>query len=188
MGPNPKTTVRVHSDDDTSFQGELQQYLLEQKTRQTNTGGYRPSNNSMTERRIGLVLLSFRAILLTATGGTRYYDQLWGPGIVHANDCVNRAEWSDGSCPYKSQVGSDYPWGKSDHVFGAKALHFVPKEKRDKKWSSSGQPAIWVGRSMVTPGADIVVPITWGGGSSRYVLGSTVVAFNVAVDDTKFPL
>ena len=36
---------------------------------QTDTGGHRPTNNSRTERRIGLVLYSFRASLMTATGG-----------------------------------------------------------------------------------------------------------------------
>ena len=52
----------------------------------------------------------------------------------------------------------------------------------------TGCPAIWVGRSNVVPGADVVVPITWDGGSSRYILGNAVAASGVVVDDTKFPL
>ena len=69
VGPNPKELVRLHSDQDTSFAGELAEELLDSKVVQTDTGGHRPTNNSRTERRIGLVLYSFRASLMTATGG-----------------------------------------------------------------------------------------------------------------------
>ena len=89
---------------------------------------------------------------------------------------------------YRARVGKDYPWDKGNHMFGAKAIQFIPKEKRDAKWATPGQEAIWVGKSRVTPGADIVVPITWDGGSSRYMLGHTIVASGVIVDDTKYPL
>ena len=53
---------------------------------QTHTGGHRPSNNAKTEKRIGLVSYYMKAILYQATGGTRYYDMLWGPAVVHANN------------------------------------------------------------------------------------------------------
>ena len=56
ISEHARGTVRVHTDQDTSFDKEFREDLLERKVRQTDTGGYRPSNNSRTERRIGLVL------------------------------------------------------------------------------------------------------------------------------------
>ena len=35
-----------------------------------------------------------------ATGGIGVYNALWGPGLKHANYCVNRVAWSDGRVPY----------------------------------------------------------------------------------------
>ena len=135
------------------------------------------------------MLNSFRAMLLQATGGQRYYDQLWGNGLVHANKMVNVAPWCDGKSPYEIRTGKKYEFNnKEDHVFGAKVVYYVPKELREVKWTTPGQEAIWVGRSTVTPDAHLVVPIVWEGGSNRYVLGKTVVSSKVDVDDTKFPL
>jgi len=88
-GPDPKPLVRIHTDDDTSFKGEFKEYMLDEKVDQTDTGGHRPTNNAHAEKRIGLLVYCFRALLYTATGGGRYYDQLWGPGIVHANTMLN---------------------------------------------------------------------------------------------------
>ena len=87
------------------------------------------------------------------------------------------------------RTGKQYEFDdKMDNVFGAKVIYYVPKELRDVKWTTPGQEAIWVGRSTVTPDAHLVVPITWEGGSNRYVLGQTVVSAKVEVDNTKFPL
>ena len=187
-GPDPKDVARVHTDDDTSFKKEFQEELLARQIRQTNTGGYRPSNNSMTERRIGLLLSSLRAVLYTATGGSRYYDKLWGPALKFANSMVNRGAWSDGSSPYQARVGKEYEWVDDDHVFGAKCIYWVPKEKRDLKWITPGREGIWVGRSDEVTDGHIVIPIEWDGGGKRYVLGPTVIAARADVDDETFPL
>ena len=109
MGPDPKPVVRLHSDQDSSFQAELEQMLIDEKIKQTNTGGHRPENNAKTEKRIGIILNAFRAMLLTATGGTRYYDLLWGAGLRHANDMVNYAPTSDGKpSPFERRTGMPY--------------------------------------------------------------------------------
>ena len=193
-GPDPKPLVRVHHDQDTSFLGrgeeDLGTYLLDEKIRQTDTGGHRPSNNAHTEKRIGLVIYCFRAILYTATGGGRYYDQLtvWGPGIKHANNMVNYAPWSDGVSPYEKRSGRKYQFGKDDHIFGAKCLYWVKKEHRDSKFANPGAEAIWVGRSSRTPGSHIVVPYKWDGGSQRYILGETLEVPSVDVNNSHFPL
>jgi hypothetical protein len=69
VSQHERGTVRVHTDQDTSFEKEFRQDLLDRKVQQTDTGGHRPSANSRTERRIGLVLCTLRAILHVATGG-----------------------------------------------------------------------------------------------------------------------
>ena len=95
---DPIPMIRVHSDEDKSFiEGDMAAHLLENKVEQTHTGGHRPSNNAKTEKRIGLVSYYMKAILYQATGGTRYYDMLWGPAVVHANNMNNYNEWSDGT-------------------------------------------------------------------------------------------
>ena len=45
-----------------------------------------------------------------------------------------------------------------------------------------------MGRSKTTPGADIIVPIQWDGGSSRYILGKSKAVFGCKVDNGHFPL
>ena len=62
-GTQDVLVVRVHTDDDKSFRGEFQNYLLGEKIKQTNTGGYTPTNNSRTERRLRMLLECFRACL-----------------------------------------------------------------------------------------------------------------------------
>ena len=61
--------VRIHTDDDGSFQKEMREWIVEQGIQQTDTGGYRPKNNAKAERRIRTLTESFRAMLLTAAGG-----------------------------------------------------------------------------------------------------------------------
>ena len=187
-GPNPKEVVRIHSDQDTSFAGELEKELLDKQVRQTNTGGHRPTNNSRTEKRIGLVLYALRAMLYTATGGTDYYEQLWGPAVVLANAAVNRATWSDGSSPYTTRVGQEYEYSDRDHVFGAGCVYWLKKEHRPTKLTMPGQEGIWIGRSTTTPDADLVVPIKWEGSSNSYKLGRTVTVAKAVVDNTYYPL
>ena len=45
-----------------------------------------------------------------------------------------------------------------------------------------------MGRSKTTPGADIIFPIQWDGGSSRYILGKSKAVFGCKVDNGHFPL
>ena len=37
-----------------------------------------PNANSLVERRVGMLHRSFRTLLLRATGGNTYFEQLWG--------------------------------------------------------------------------------------------------------------
>ena len=48
-----------------------------------------PNNNSRTERRNRTLKECFKANHIMATSNIGVYDKLWGPGIKHANYCVN---------------------------------------------------------------------------------------------------
>ena len=175
MSTDPvKDLVRVHSDDDPSFKKELKAYLIAEGIRQTNTGGYRPTNNSRTERRIRMINEAFRATLLVATGGLAMYESLWGPGLAHAMHCSNTSTWSDGRCPYKAMTGKDYDWGKRDLSFGQSGLLFIDPEHRQSKFQPTGRKGIWVGKSHTTPDAVRAIPTTWDPDKNAFVLGKVV--------------
>ena len=190
MGPDPLPIVRLHSDQDPSFQAELSEYLASINVAQTDTGGHRPENNSKTEKRIGIITMAFKACLLEATGGTKYYEKLWGVGLKHANYCVNRSSRADGRpSPYSMRMGVDYVWDrKLDHHFGAKVISHVKEDHRLTSFAIPAEEGIWVGRSTETPGADIIVPITWDGGAGCYILGKSKAVFGCKVDNGHFPL
>jgi hypothetical protein len=190
MGPDPLPIVRLHSDQDPSFQAELSEYLASINVAQTDTGGHRPENNSKTEKRIGIITMAFKACLLEATGGTKYYEKLWGVGLKYANYCVNRSSRADGRpSPYSMRMGVDYVWDrKLDHHFGAKVISHVKEDHRMTSFALPAEEGIWVGRSTETPGADIIVPITWDGGAGCYILGKSKAVFGCKVDNGHFPL
>ena len=78
MSSDPKVDlVRVHADDDSSFKGECGEYIAGEGLRSTDTGGYCPTKNSRTERRIRMINEAFRANLLVATGGTLWWRAPW---------------------------------------------------------------------------------------------------------------
>ena len=181
MSSHPtRDLVRVHSDDDTSFKGEMTTYFDDHMIRHTTTGGYRPTNNSRTERRIRMINEAFRANLIVATGGLTEYESLWGPGLMHAMHCSNANVWSDGRCPYKAITGKDYDWGKHDLCFGQSGLSFKPTEHRYSKFQPTGECMVWVGHSFGTPDAARVVPVIWDGSVSAFTLGQVkeVVRFD----------
>ena len=187
-GPDPLPVVRLHSDSDPSFLGELEAYCTKAGIPMTNTGGHRPAANGRVEKRIGLCTYSARGLLETATGGYKYYEALWGAAILYANFCVNAAPFSDGRpAPHTKRTGLDCDFEKR-HIFGAKATAWTKPVHRQSKFDLPGRECIWVGKSTVTPGADRVIPITWDGPASRYILHPTIEVVGCTVDNTQFPL
>ena len=87
--------VHHHHDDDKSFRGVVEEHGVERDWTDTDTGGYRSNANSTVEKRIGMLNQVFRCPLLVANGGRLYYEQLWGPGLMHANEIVNQRPWPD---------------------------------------------------------------------------------------------
>jgi hypothetical protein len=85
-----RSIVRFHTDVDKSFLGKVRRLALRKGWCQTDTGGYRSQANGVVERRIGMLKQSARTLLLSASGGAHFYDQLWGHALKQANFVVNR--------------------------------------------------------------------------------------------------
>ena len=134
-----------------------------------------------------MVVESFRASLLVATGGLEQYESLWGVGLQHAIDSVNRARWSDGRCPEVALTGRAVEPSNQDHVFGAYCIKWWHKGP-GHKFKANGEQAIWVGRSIMTPDSSVVIPIRWDSESCMWELGTPTTATNIKVKDESFPL
>jgi hypothetical protein len=180
--------VHHHYDDDKSFRGAVEEYAIAHGWRDTHTGGYRPNANSVVERRIGMLNQVFRCLLLVATGGHVYYEQLWGPGLVHANEVVNARPWPDRDAPVVALSGDVVVKPRSEHVFGEYCIYRVSKEQKSGKWQPNAEMGIWSGHSKDVVGGHIVAPIKWNKSSQVWDIGSTVVAHTIRVWDNVFAL
>lgn len=84
-----------HHDDDKSFRGVVEKYVRERGWVDSNTGGYNPNANAKPEGRIGMLQQLLRVVLLSATGGIMYYDQLWDVGFKYCNMILNTRPWRE---------------------------------------------------------------------------------------------
>ena len=187
-GAAVKSVLSWHHDDDKSFRGPVEQYVQSQGWADTHTGGYRPNANSLVERRVGMLHQSFRTLLLRATGGNTYYEQLWGSGLTQANKIINSGPWSDRPSPDSSLAGQVVPVSTDRHSFGCYCLFKIPKELRTGKWQPSSEKGIWVGYSSDVSHGHLVIPIEWNSTTGTWILYPTVTATSIAVYDTIFPL
>jgi hypothetical protein len=177
-----------HHDNGTEFKGVLYDWVREQGWDDTHTGGYRPNSNSFSERRIGMLHQTLRVLLLRATGGVMYYDQLWDVGLLWGNECVNTNPWSSGPIPIEVLTGSSHTASVDTHPFGAYCLYKIPVEGVVGKWAPRSEMGIWVGIAHEASHSARVVPITWDSESKCWILGAPIVATRVKVYDTLFPL
>ena len=185
--PN-KNITEFHHDDDQSFRGCIADYARDRGWKDTHTGGYNPNNNSVCERRIGMLNQLFRVLLLCATGGGVYYEQLWGRGLVYANMIINSMPWPDREAPDSFLADKDVSVRKNRHVFGAYCLYYIDKEQKSGKWQPNAEMGVWVGCSADARGGHLVCPIQWDSDSKVWLIGKTVNAMTVKVYDNKFPL
>ena len=184
-----KKVTRMHHDNDKSFDSVVKTYLKDEKITDTVTGGYRPTNNSRTERRNRTLKEAFKANLLMATGGIGVYNALWGPGLVHSNYCINRVQWADGRTPVQALTGNSYKFDKTqDYIFGQKVYYHKPEPTRADTWEASGGEAIWVGVSDQITGGHVVVPIKWDPKNNQYKLYGTHHTAKVKATEISFPL
>ena len=187
-----RAIVRFHTDVDRSFLGEVERMAIRKGWRQTDTGGYRSQANSIAERRIGMLKEVARAELLSATGGGRYYAQLWGHALVRANFVLNVNDWSSRVSPYRQLTGREYKWGQEDHCFGEYCTWGVPRVSRGGEYQPAAEQGIWVRKDLTESGgsshAHVVVPIQWDEREGAWLLGRSVVATSVRVHAGVFPL
>lgn len=131
---------------------------------------------------------SFRTLLLRATGGNTYYEQLWGSGLQCANQIINCSQWSDRESPVSVLTQKSTPQNPDRHPFGSYCLFKIPKELRTGKWQPNSEKGIWVGNSSDVSHGHLVVPIAWDSVTLTWTLYPTVTATTVIVYDSIFPL
>jgi hypothetical protein len=187
-GDPDRKVIEFHHDDDQSFRGCIAEYAREKGWIDTHTGGYNPNNNSICERRIGMLNQLFRILLLCATGGGTYYEQLWGRGLMYANHIINSMPWPDRESPNSFLAGKEVPLPKDRHVFGAYCLYYVDSEQKSGKWQPNAEMGIWVGHSPDAKGGHLVCPIKWDSKSKVWEIGRSTNAVTIKVYDDKFPL
>jgi hypothetical protein len=182
-----RAIVRFHTDVDRSFLGKVKKLAVRKGWAQTDTGGYRSQGNSVVERRIGMLKQQARVVLLAATGGRFYYDQLWGHALQFANKCVNVTDWTGRIAPYTQLTGAPYKWGPNDHAFGELVLWEVNAENRAGPYQQPGEYGLWMGTDPTNGGA-IVVPISWDSATDSWQLHRTVTAVTYRVYRGVYPL
>ena len=180
--------VEFHHDDDTGFRGVVSEYATERGWRDTHTGGYNPNANSLAERRIGMLHQLFRTVLLAATGGHMYYEQLWGRGLVYCSWVLDHCEWTDRVSPMSYLADAVVGLPDERHVFGAYVLYRVDSEQRTGKWQPAAEMGIWVGLSPDVRHGHLIVPIRWNAAEQYWELLATVTAVTVRVFDDVMPL
>ena len=128
-----------------------------------------------------------RTMLLCATSGFKYYDQLWGRALVHSSDVIDGTPFSDRISSLSVLAGRHVDPPDSRHSFGAYCLYRVPREKR-KKFEPPSRMGTWVGLSKLTKGGHLIVPIQWCALEQSFRLGATVECITIKVYDNVYPL
>jgi hypothetical protein len=78
-GGQKKIVLRFHTNDDTSFKGLVKAFAAAKGWLQTTTAGYDHNATAQIERRTcnRKLLEITRKLLLDATGGRTYYEEIW---------------------------------------------------------------------------------------------------------------
>ena len=130
----------------------------------------------------------FRCILLVATGGRIYYEQLWDPGLVHANSIVNARPWPNRDSPTDVMSGKPAVKPRPKHVVGEYYIYKVHSAQKTGRWQLNSEMGIWLGHSKDVHGGHRVAPIEWHEANTCWDIRSTVVATTIRVYDNVFPL
>ena len=184
-----KVSMRFHSDKDKSFMGEVETYIQEQPWLQTMTEGYDSNGNAIVERRNEKLDQGLRALLLEATGGRLYYEELWDEAMNHVHNLVNHMPEAGGKTP--AQLAGQHSLDIDNMVecFGALAYYYEAPPRRSTRGHQTDTPgrmAICVGRSKVISGGHRVIPVECRKGV--WHLGPTIERSYVVVKQNKYPL
>ena len=90
-----------------------------------------------------------RTILLGATGGRLYYEELWDVGYDHISDVVNHLPEAGEETPMMKAGGTEVTIEDMVEAFGAYTVYYESKERRPSKGRQTDAPgtgASWVMR------------------------------------------
>ena len=183
--------MRFHTDQDKSFMGEVKEYAQDKAWLHTTTEGYNSNQNARVERRNAKLNQGHRALLLGATGGRLYYEELWDVAMDHMADLVNHLPEAGHSSPAMQAGGDVMQVDDMMEAFGAATYYHQAEGRRQvgsKQTDTPGQLGIYVGRSMSINGGHRIVPIVWSVTKQRWILGPTIERATAEVDNTEFPL
>ena len=186
-----KVTIRFHSDDDKSFQGAVQEYARDKAWLQTTTGGYDSNRNAIVERRNGKLAAGHKALLLSATGGRLYYEELWDAAMEHMADLVNHLPEAGHKTPAMIAGNEELTIEDMMEAFGAQVHYYEAAERRQvgsKQTDNPGRLGIYVGRSQSINGGHRVIPIELNQRTQQWKLYPTVERAYIVVDNSKYPL
>ena len=128
--------------------------------------------------------------MFNATAGLACYNALWGVGLKHANDAVNFNTDTSGRNYHELLTGKEYKYdiGGRDLSFGQQVFYHLKDEQLLDDWATSGQEAIWVGRSNSISGGHRIVPIKWDPTNNIYTLFPSREVNNIRFENIKYPL
>ena len=109
--PNPEknaVVMRWHSDDDSSFQGAVEEHVLSQPWLKPNTGGYDHDGNHIAEQVNKKLNERCRVLLMQATGNRKEFEELAVPAMEHSADVEN----------FQPEAGPHTPAEKAGAVIG----------------------------------------------------------------------
>ena len=192
VGPQKKFTVnkvRIHSDKEGGILShKVKAWLRGLGWEQTTTEGYDHNAASRVERKNRKLSRSFRAALLTCTGGNGYYKEIWDMGYEHIGRTLNFLPEAGESSPVEKLGGRVIDVQKELHCFGSKCRYYIPKELRGGKFDKVCKMGLWAGLEPTVSGGHRVIPIEWDQKFQRWLLLKPVVAKTVQVEDGVYPL
>ena len=115
---------------DKPFMGDVMKYIQERSWLQTMAEGYDSNGNAIVERRNEKLDQGLRALLLEATRGRMYYEELWDEAMDHVHDLVNHMPEAGGEAP--AQLAGKYTLDVDSMVecFGALAYFYEAPPRR----------------------------------------------------------
>ena len=188
LGLQKKIVLRFHTDDDTSFKGSVKAFAAAEGWIQTTTAGYDHNATAQIERRNRKLLEITRKLLLDATGGRTYYEEIWDEAMSHACDVVNNMPEASDLSPVEKEGGKRIDFKSTMNVFGSRVYFYVNKILRSGKVDITTRQGIWVGRSHVIAGGHRILPITYNTQTQVWDIGRAEDIAGGNMHSNVFPL
>jgi len=155
---------------------------------QTTTAGYDHNATAQIERRNRKLLEITRKLLLDATGGRTYYEEIWDEAMSHACDVVNNMPEASDLSPVEKEGGKRIDFKSTMNVFGSRVYFYVNKILRSGKVDITTRQGIWVGRSHVIAGGHRILPIPYHTQTQVWDIGKAADIAGGNMHSNVFPL